>query len=166
MKVIFSSYMYMFVYIWCRLPLRRGNVGVCISIINCYAYLQRIASNLRRGNAEDMRLEKFVEALHNTSTGLAYPALTGIRKQSFEDVERFFFGEAVIRFMEKNNYNSEVKYTYLRMVRNWRWAVNERGLSDAHYQQYCIGFFDFLLADLISWYSSDQKYLCLMQVNR
>ena len=54
-----------------------------------YVYaLQRIANSLRRGAVEDIGLEKFVEALKDPSTGLTYPALTGVRKQSVEDVER------------------------------------------------------------------------------
>ena len=51
-----------------------------------------------------------------------------------EDVERLF-GEGVINFMDQHGYHNEA--TYLRKVRNWRRAVDERGLSDAHSQQFC-----------------------------
>ena len=37
-----------------------------------------------------MQLERFEEALHDPTTGLTYTALSGIRKQSVEDVERLF----------------------------------------------------------------------------
>ncbi len=63
--------------------------------------LQRIANSLRQGCAKDIRLEKFMEALQELNTGLTYPALTGIRKQSIEDVEQLF-GYGVIEFMEKH----------------------------------------------------------------
>ena len=46
----------------------------------------RIAGSLRRGAAADIGLEKFVEAVKDSSTGLTYPALTGVPKQSVEDV--------------------------------------------------------------------------------
>ena len=79
-----------------------------------YAFhFQRIAGSLRRGAAGDIGLEKFVEALKDPSTGLTYPALTGVQKQSVEDVERLF-GEGVINFMEQKKYKNEA--TYLRRV--------------------------------------------------
>ena len=40
-----------------------------------------------------------------------------------EDVERLF-GEGVIMFMEQHKYEDEA--TYLKTVRNWRQAVDER----------------------------------------
>lgn len=72
---------------------------------------------------DTIRLEKFVEALHDPATGLTYPALTGVRKQSVEDVERLF-GEGVIKFMQDHEYEPEMKF--LRTVRNWRQAIDER----------------------------------------
>ena len=73
-------------------------------------------------------MERFVEALKDPATGLTYPALTGVRKQSVEDVERLF-GSKVIEFMENHNYEDEAKY--LRVVRNWRHAIDERGIPEA-----------------------------------
>lgn len=52
----------------------------------------------------------------------------GSRKQSVEDVERLF-GLALIEFMEEKQYRNEAKY--LKVIRNWRRAVDERGLPDA-----------------------------------
>ena len=37
-----------------------------------------------------MNLERFEEALHDPTSGLTCTALSGIRKQSVEDVERLF----------------------------------------------------------------------------
>lgn len=47
-----------------------------------------------------------MEGLQDASTGLTYPALTGVRKQSVQDVERLF-GPGVIAFMEKKNYTNQ-----------------------------------------------------------
>ena len=71
-----------------------------------------------------------------------------------EDVERLF-GEGVIRFMEQHKYENEAKY--LRTVRNWRRAVDERGLSDIQRQQFCSDFLDYILKDLIPWYSAEKR---------
>ena len=132
-------------------------------LIMYISYIQRIAGSLRRGAAEDIGLEKFVEALKDPSTGLTYPALTGARKQSVEDVERLF-GEGVIKFMEQHKYKNEAKY--LRTVRNWRRAVDERGLSDTQRQQFCSDFLDYVLKDLIPWYSAENEDFSQLEVNR
>jgi hypothetical protein len=52
--------------------------------------LQRIAGSLRRGCVKNIRLERFVYALHAPETRLTYPALSSARKQSVEDVEQLF----------------------------------------------------------------------------
>ena len=54
-------------------------------------------------------MERFVEALEDPKTGLTYPALTGVRKLSVEDVERLF-GQGVIDFMKDKNYEKEAEY--------------------------------------------------------
>ena len=51
-------------------------------------FLQRIGQSLRQGVPFDLQLERFKEALHDTSSGLTYSALSGVRKQSVQDVER------------------------------------------------------------------------------
>ena len=109
---------------------------------------------------KEVQLERFVEAINDPNTGLTYPALTGIRKQSVEDVER----QGVIDFMEKHNHESEA--TYLRMVRNWRHAVDERGLSDSQLEQFCDKFLNFIVCDLMPWYSTNQKDLSQLEINR
>ena len=58
---------------------------------------------MRHGRIANIGLERFVEALQDPGTDLTYPALTGERKQSVENVERLFSFK-VIAFMERNNY--------------------------------------------------------------
>lgn len=65
------------------------------------------------------------------------------------------FGEGVIKFMEQHKYKNEAKY--LRTVRNWRRAVDERGLTDTQRQQFCSEFLDYILKDLIPWYSAEKR---------
>lgn len=117
---------------------------------------------MRRGSAKCIGLEKFIEALKDPETELTYPALTGIRKQSVEDVERLF-GHSVIDFMEKHKYEAEARY--LRTVRNWRRAVDERGLSDDERLKLSVEFLDFIIEDLIPWCSSEKDF-SLLEVNR
>ena len=93
-----------------------------------------------------MRLERFAEALNDLSTGLTYPALVGSRKQSIEDVERLF-GSSLIDFMEAKGYNEEAKF--LQVIRNWRQAVDQRGLPASQRQQFDK---DYLLDDLMPWH--------------
>lgn len=125
--------------------------------------MQRIAGSVRRGSVKNIGLERFLEAMHDPETGLTYPALTGIRKQSVEDVERLF-GEGVIKFMKDKNYKPEMRY--LRTVRNWRKAIDERGLSDTLRLQYCSDFLDFIIEDLIPWYSPGKTDFSSLEVNR
>lgn len=68
-----------------------------------------------------------MEALGDPEAGLTYPALTGARKQSTDDVEKLFTTE-MVAFMERNGYTVEADY--IRVVCNWRRACDERGLSE------------------------------------
>ena len=66
---------------------------VIILLLNLFVYLcdfQRISHSLRQGGPNDIQLERFVEAVHDTSSGLTYSALSGVCKQSVQDVERLF----------------------------------------------------------------------------
>ena len=110
-----------------------------------------------------MRLERFVEALKDSNTGLTYPALTGVRKQSVQDVERLF-GPGVIEFMQKNEYATEAKF--LSVIRNWRRAIDERGLDEAERQRFLHEFKTFICEDLMPWYSKGMKDFSLLEVNR
>lgn len=87
---------------------------------------------MRRGGTRGIHLERFVQALEDPSTGLTYSALSGVRKQSVEDVE-CLFGPGVISFMKRNHYDDQAKY--LEVVRNWR-SVDECGLSEDQRRQF------------------------------
>ena len=58
----------------------------------------------------------FAEALHDSSAGLMYCALSRVRKQSVEDVDRLF-GQSLIEWMKQKGYCDEA--AYLQVVRNW-----------------------------------------------
>ena len=104
-----------------------------------------------------------MEAHQDPSTGLTYTALTGIRKQSVQDVERLF-SHGIINFMERHMYENEA--TYLKITRNWRRAVDERCLSDEQRKQFCDEFLIFIMSDLIPWQSTNQVDLTQLEVNR
>ncbi len=111
-----------------------------------------------------MNLERFEEALHDLTTGLTYTALSGVRKQSVEDVERLF-SEPMITWMESKGYNFEA--TYLRVVRGWRRACDERGLSATQRSQYNTEFLDYVLDDLMPWHKeAGLRDFSLLEVNR
>jgi len=62
--------------------------------------MQRISQSTRQGGPASINLERFIEALHDPSMNLTYPALTGDRKQSIQDVETLFSKE-MESFMEQ-----------------------------------------------------------------
>ena len=88
--------------------------------------MQRIAQSLRCGGPADLRLERFMEAVQDPDVQLSYHAIIGTRKQSVTDVEQIF-SSSVLEFMERKGYEVEAKY--VRVIRNWRRACDERGLS-------------------------------------
>ena len=128
-----------------------------------FVNIQRIGNSLRRGCVRNIGLKRFIEALEEPKTGLTYPALTGIRKQSVEDIERLF-GQGVIDFMKDKNYNEEAEY--VQKVRNWRKAIDERGLKEEKRQQYITEFLDYIISDLMPWYLDGCKDFSLLEVNR
>ena len=106
---------------------------------------------------------KIVEALEVPESGLTHRALVGSRKQSVEDVERLF-GLALIDFMEEKQYSNEAKY--LKVIRNWQRAVDERGLPDATRQLFNKELLDFIL-NLMPWHRTvGMKDFSLLEVNR
>ena len=66
------------------------------------------------------------------------------------------FGSSVIGFMKQHGYVKDEKY--LRAVMNWRQAVDERGLSDEQRDCFCSEYLDYIISDLIPWYSSDKDF--------
>ena len=96
--------------------------------------LQRIAKSLRDGGPRNLQLQRFVEAVYDQDAQLSYHALIGSRKQSVSNVEQIF-SSRVLKFMESKGYTIETEY--VRVVRNWRRACDERGLSEASSTMTC-----------------------------
>ena len=69
---------------------------------------QCIGHSLRQGGPHNLQLERFEEAVHDPAVRLTFCALSGVHKQSVEDVERLF-GESVIEWMENKGYSSEAE---------------------------------------------------------
>lgn len=93
---------------------------------------------------------------------MTYPALTGQRKQSVQDAE-ILFSEGVQLFMEKKNYEYEVKY--IKAVRNWRRACDERGLSSLQRCRFNYELLQLMLDELMPWHN-EQYDFSLMEANR
>ena len=126
--------------------------------------MKRISDSLRRGGPKDLRLEYFEEAVHDTSSGLTVSALRGVRKQSVEDVERLI-SDAMVDWMDKKGYAAEAEY--LRSIRGWRRACNERGLSNDQRSQLNKAFLDYILDDLMPWHRDPQlRDFSLLEVSR
>ncbi len=92
--------------------------------------------------------------------------MTGIRKQSVEDVERLF-GSGMVNFMKKNGYDVDVEAKYIEVFHNWRRAVDERGLSAQQRCQYRDELLSYILDDWMPWHSvQDLHDFSLLEVNR
>lgn len=102
-----------------------------------------------------------MEALYDPSTKLTYPALTGARKQSISDVERMFSKE-MESFMTRKGYTPEAKY--ISVVRNWRRACDQRGLSQQERKQFLQDFLEYIFDDLMPWHM--EADLSHLEVNR
>lgn len=102
-----------------------------------------------------------MEALHDPNTKLTYPALTGARKQSVADVERLF-SKAMEDFMSNKGYTAEAKY--IKVIRNWRRACDERGLCNELRAEYNSDFMDYIFDDLMPWHK--KMDLSHLEVNR
>ena len=103
-----------------------------------------------------------MQALEDPTSGLTYSALTGVRKQSVEDAERLF-GPGVISFMEKHGYDAEAEM--VKAVRNWRRAIDERGLSEEQRRQFRDNFLSFILDEWMPWHKEVHDF-SLLEVNR
>lgn len=125
---------------------------------------QRIGHSLREGGPHHIQLERFEEALHDPEAGLTYTALSGIRKQSVEDVERLF-GEPLILWMKDKGYDNEAEY--LQVIHNWRRACDERGLTDDQRSKFNTDLLNYILDDLMPWHKVDGlQDFSLLEVNR
>ena len=107
-------------------------------------------------------MERFVEALQDSSSGLTYSALTGLRKQSVRDAE-LLFSANLASFMDNKGYTFEAKF--IRTVLNWRRACDERGLSELQRCRYNYKMLNFLLDDLMPWHREMCDF-CTLEENR
>ena len=102
--------------------------------------------------------------MHDPSAGLTYTALSGVRKQSVEDVERLF-SDSVIKWMERKGYTVEAEY--LRVIRNWRRSCDERGLTSTQRSQFNNDLLKYVLDELMPWHTENGlQDFSLLEVNR
>ena len=109
-------------------------------------------------------MEYFEEAVHDRASFLTVTALRGVRKQSVEDVERLI-SDDMVRWMEQKGYVCEAEY--LRSVRGWRRACDERGLSTDQRSQLNKAFLDYIVDDLMPWHRDQGlRDFSLLEVTR
>ena len=121
-----------------------------------------MASHTRNGGPKYLKVERFVEALNDPTSGLTYPALTGSRKQSVVDAERLFNPDLAM-FMEKKGYVYEANY--IRTIWNWRRAIDERGLSERQRSKFNYQLLNMMLDELMPWYKETYDF-SLLEVNK
>ncbi len=66
--------------------------------------------------------------------------------------------------MEKHDYEEEPML--LKAVRNWRRAIDERGITEQQRQDLLQKFMDYICRDLLPWYSKGLKDFSMLEVNR
>ena len=116
------------------------------------------------GATPEIQLQRFLEALKDPKAGLTYSAMTGIRKQSVEDVEQLL-GAGMVDFMENKGYDAEA--LYIKVFHNWRRAVDERGLTLEQRCKFRDDLLKYLLGDWMPWHSTQHvPDFSLLEVNR
>ena len=110
--------------------------------------LKRITECLRTGSIPGVNLCYFRDALHDSSTGLTYEALTGKQKRSVPHCEEIF-SKSVLEFMQRNGHAYEARF--IETVRNWHKAADGRGLSEHTRMQYNKEMLNFILEDWMPW---------------
>lgn len=121
-----------------------------------------MAQSTRRGGPDHLKLERFTEALYDESAKLTFTALTGKRKQSIRDVE-ILFSSTVVDFMKRHKYDYEANF--VNVVRNWRHACDERGLTQLQRCRFNYEMLNMLLDELMPWHGSNYDF-SLLEVNR
>ncbi len=121
-----------------------------------------MANCTREGGPDGINLERFVEALRDAKTGLTYPALVGMRKQSVQDAERMF-SLPLADFMDGKGYTREAEY--ICVVNGWRRASDERGLSSLERCRLNYKLLNYILDDLMPWHHVNYDF-STMEVNR
>ena len=109
-----------------------------------------------------MQMDRFTEALYDEDAGMTFPALTGQRKQSVQDAE-ILFSEGVERFMKRKGYKYEEKF--VRIIRNWRRACDQCGLSSRQRSKFNYDLLNLLLDELMPWYKDSYDF-SLLEVTR
>lgn len=107
-------------------------------------------------------MERFTEALCDSSSGLTYPSLIGSRKQSVVDAEHLF-NPQLSAFMRKKGYDTEAKY--IETILNWRRAGDECGLSSLLRSKYNYNMLNMMLDELMPWHKQMYNF-ALLEVNR
>ena len=108
-----------------------------------------MAQATQRGGPDRLKLERFTEALYDESANLTFTALTGRRKQSIRDVENLF-SSSVADLMDRNKYEYEAQF--MNVVRNWRRASDERGLTQLQRCRFNYELLNMLLDELMPWH--------------
>ena len=81
-----------------------------------------------------------------------------------EDVERLI-SDAMVDWMDRKGYAYEAKY--LRTVRGWRRACDERGMSNDERSQLNRNFLDYILDEMMPWHKDPGlRDFSLLEVNR
>ena len=111
---------------------------------------------------QQLKLERCMEALHDDSARLTFPAVTGQQKQSIRDVE-VLFSASVKEFMTNKGYSYEAKY--IRTIRNWRQSCDERGLLQLQRCRYNYEMLKLILDELMPWHNMEYDF-SLLEVNR
>lgn len=105
-----------------------------------------------------------MEAVKDPEVQLSYHAMIGTRKQSVTDVEQIF-SSSVLDFMERKQY--EVEARYVRVIRNWRQACDERGLSDDKRSTFNKDLINYILDEMMPWHNKEGvRDLSTFEVNR
>ena len=123
--------------------------------------MQTMVKSTRLGGPDCLHLECFTEALYNEESGLTFPALTGQCKQSVQDAENLFFNGAE-EFMKRKGYTYE---KFVRVVRNWRRASDERGLMSPQRSLFNYQLLNLMLDELMPWHRDTYDFR-LLEVNR
>lgn len=105
-----------------------------------------------------------MEGVYDDAAKLSYHALIGTRKQSVSDVEQIF-SSRVLEFFERKGYTIEAEY--VRIIRDWRRACDERGLTNAQRAQYNHNLLNYVLDELMPWHGKPGlRDFSLLEVNQ
>jgi hypothetical protein len=105
-----------------------------------------------------------MEAVYDDAAKLSYHALIGTRKQSVSDVEQIF-SFRVLEFFERKGYTIEAEY--VKTIRDWRRACDERGLTNAQRTQCNHNLLNYILDELMPWHGKPGlRDFSLLEVNQ